>query len=231
MLYGTTYSGGGNGCFKPGCGTVFKITTSGAENVVYRFAGGSDGDDPLASVTNVNGVLYGTTSGGGANNAGTVYKITTLGNETVLHSFGSVSDGEAPYAALIDVNGVLYGTTDLGGSGCSSPGCGTVFTITTAGAESVLHSFAGGSDGQSPFSVLTDVNGVLYGTTTVGGANGDNGTVFKVTRAGAESVVYSFAASDGAQPVAGLVNVHGVLYGTTSEGGASGDGTVFSLTL
>jgi uncharacterized repeat protein (TIGR03803 family) len=93
----------------------------------------------------------------------------------------------------------------------------------------VLYSFNGRS-GKSPYASLTDVNGMLYGTTSSGGANGD-GTVFQITPSGAERVLHSFEGGslDGAFPFASLTNVKGTLYGTTSGGGGKGDGTVFSL--
>ncbi|MGB6522944.1 MAG: choice-of-anchor tandem repeat GloVer-containing protein, partial [Candidatus Cybelea sp.] len=62
----------------------------------------------------------------------------------------------------------------------SSGGCGTVFKIARSGAETMLHSFAGGSgDGEEPNAGLININGTLYGTTAFGGANGD-GTVFSL---------------------------------------------------
>ncbi|HLY01034.1 MAG TPA: choice-of-anchor tandem repeat GloVer-containing protein [Candidatus Cybelea sp.] len=68
-LYGTTIEGP-NG----GPGTVFSITTSGNETMLHDFPGYSgDGAFPYAGLINVNGALYGTTAGGGANHAGTVF--------------------------------------------------------------------------------------------------------------------------------------------------------------
>jgi uncharacterized repeat protein (TIGR03803 family) len=200
--------------------------------VLYSFAGGSDGAGPESDLTNINGVLYGTTYGGGANSDGTVFQITTAGTESVLYSFagGNVGPGN-----LTNVNGVLYGTTNIGGGGCpNNPGCGTIFEVTTSGTETLLHTFGVGNDGTLPSSLI-NVNGVLYGTTAAGGTNGD-GTVFKITTSGAESVLYNFAGgSDGLSP-RGLTNVNGVLYGTTAGGGgvcsefANGCGTVFTIT-
>jgi len=66
--------------------------TAQTETVLHSFAGGSDGGNPAAGLTNVGGVLYGTTTGG-AGNSGTVFKITTSGTETVLHTFGGTGDG------------------------------------------------------------------------------------------------------------------------------------------
>ena len=124
VLYGTTYFGGDANNY----GTVFKITASGAESVLHRFAD-SDGAFPEAGLTDVNGVLYGTTTDGGAFNKGSVFKVTTSGAEAVLHSFAGGSDGAFPKAGLTDVNGVLYGTT--GGGDANDDG--TVFKITTSG--------------------------------------------------------------------------------------------------
>jgi uncharacterized repeat protein (TIGR03803 family) len=222
VLYGTTFSGGA-----ANAGTVFKITASGAESVLYDFAGDSDGANPQGSLTDVNGVLYGTTArGGDASSDGTVFEITTSGAERVLYRFRGGSDGSGPEAGLTNVDGVLFGTTIGGGRNLQ----GTVFRITTSGAESVLHSFAGGTDdGAAPASDLTDVNGVLYGTTKNGGVNGQ-GTVFTIATSGAERVLHKFAdGGDGKYPAAGLTNVDGQLYGTTASGGRAGRGTVFEI--
>jgi uncharacterized repeat protein (TIGR03803 family) len=140
---------------------------------------------------------------------------------------GGNSDGAGPLAGLTAVNGALYGTTYAGGGPNKA---GTVFAITPAGAESVLHSFGSGSGGAEPESGLIAVNGALYGTTVGGGTHGA-GTVFKITPSGTETILYSFTGPDGAQPSAGLTAVKGTLYGTTFVGGTSGNGTVFSLSL
>ncbi len=231
-LYGTTELGGANGY-----GTVFAIPSFGPEITLYSFVGYPyDGFYPAASLINVNGTLYGTTTGGGANNYGTVFSITPSGTETVLHSFaGYPYDGTDPLASLIKVKGTLYGTMSAGGANCSSK-CGTVFAITPSGAETVLHSFGSGSDGADPEACLIKIKGTLYGTTWSGGANG-HGTVFAIPRFGSPTVLHSFVGSpyDGTHPEAGLTNVNGTLYGTTSGGGANcgssgGCGTVFSIT-
>ncbi|MGA9272533.1 MAG: choice-of-anchor tandem repeat GloVer-containing protein, partial [Candidatus Cybelea sp.] len=128
------------------------------------------------SLVNAGGTLYGTTKYGGAyaggpdayhpDGGGTVFSITSTGTHKLLYSFGSGTDGSHPYAGLIDVKGTLYGTTRNGGTGACS--CGTIFSITTAGTETVLHDFTG-SDGAGPVAALLDVAGVLFGTTEYGG--------------------------------------------------------------
>ncbi|MGA8532612.1 MAG: choice-of-anchor tandem repeat GloVer-containing protein [Candidatus Tumulicola sp.] len=238
VLYGTTDVGG-----TENLGTVFQMTLSGKETVLHSFAGGIDGVDVQQStLVDVGGTLYGTTLlGGGSGCAtqgcGTVFKITTSGKEKVLYSFTGGTDGETPTGAMTNVSGTLYGTTYLGGSGCGRKGCGTIFTVTTSGKESVLYRFAGGKDGANPVG-LTDVGGTFYGTTQNGGSGCGKkgcGTVFAITPSGTETVLYRFAGGkDGANPSSGLTSLKGTLYGTTSSGGSGcpqygGCGTVFSL--
>jgi uncharacterized repeat protein (TIGR03803 family) len=237
-LYGTTLWGGSS-CLSyntPGCGTVFSITPGGKEKVVYSFQGSNDGFYPQAGLVDVKGTLYGTTQFGGANKGGTVFSITPGGKENVLYSFGaSGNDGVRPLAGLIDVSGTLYGTTYTGGDrGCNpSAGCGTVFSITPSGKETVLYSFVGGADGANPSATLLNVNGTLYGTTVADGAYG-YGTVFSITLSGHETVLYSFkgypGGKDGDTPSSGLSNVNGTFYGATEYGGAYNSGTVYSIT-
>jgi uncharacterized repeat protein (TIGR03803 family) len=235
-LYGTTEHGGNlSSCYGSGCGTVFKLDTTGHETVLYTFTGtAGDGYWPMADllVRDVQGNLYGTTSEGGAFNYGMVFKVDATGKETVLHSFTMIDgDGAYPQAALVrDARGNLYGTTIWGGAF----GYGMVFKLDRTGRETVLHSFGGTSgDGIQPDAgLLRDAHGNLYGTTGAGGAF-SSGTVFTLDTKGNESVVYSFRGTggDGQYPAAGLVrNARGDLYGTTVGGGAYGYGTIFKLT-
>lgn len=228
-FYGTTALGGeydSYSTFDQG-GTVFKVTPDGKETVLHSFGGVSDGRDPLASLIDVNGTLYGTTELGGADGSGTVFTITTSGKERVLYSFQKgESDGTAPSANVIDVDGTLYGTTDGGGA----YGEGTVFSISIKGKERVLHSFGYGSDGNSPVAGLIDVNGTLYGTTFYGGTK-EAGTVFSISTSGEEKVIYNFRRGhDASGPYANLIDVNGLLYSTTASGGSRGIGTIFSIT-
>jgi uncharacterized repeat protein (TIGR03803 family) len=230
-LYGTTiYGGGAHGCGSYSCGTVFKITKTGKETVLHRFTGDPDGANPWAGVVmDAKGNLYGTTVHGGRFNAGTVFEISKGGDETVLYSFTGGADGGHPYAGVVmDAKGNLYGTTFDGGASNS----GTVFKVSKASKETVLHNFIGGADGANPYAGLVmDVDGNLYGTTTAGGASNRFGTIFKVSKSAKETVLYSFTGgSDGANPYASLVvDAKGNFYGTTYDGGDWGVGTVFEL--
>lgn len=160
LLYGTTSSGG-----IKDYGTVFSVAPSGGKyRVVYKFQGGTDGEYPYAGLTELKGVLYGTTQKGGEYDAGTVFSITPGGSEAVLHSFGAGTDGTKPFAGLTVLNGHLYGTTAYGGS----EGDGTIYTISPTGSEEVLHNFTG-AGGRVPYANLTVMNGALYGTTVWGG--------------------------------------------------------------
>lgn len=148
---------------------------------------------------------------------------------TVLHTFTGL-DGNSPLAGLFrDSAGNLYGTTFYGGAF----GSGTVFKIDTSNNETVLHSFAGGTDGANPYgTVIRDSAGNLYGTTMAGGSPVCQcGTVFKLSSGGMETVMYRFrGGTDGAIPMSRLIrDSAGNLYGTTSSGGYNNYGTVFKL--
>jgi uncharacterized repeat protein (TIGR03803 family) len=229
-LYGTSFSGGTKCTASGGCGTVFRVTPSGSESLLYSFAGGTDGSFPFCALAwGANNSLYGTTVYGGANNLGTAFKVAPGGGETVVHSFGTGTDGSSPEAGLVaGTDGRFYGTTSWGGDF----GFGTVFEIDRTGAERVVYSFTGGVDGANPDApLILDSKGSLYGTTYAGGMTG-NGTVFEIDTNGIETVLYSFAGgADGANPGSAVVfDAKGNLYGTTINGGASGYGTVFRIT-
>ncbi|MGB6519222.1 MAG: choice-of-anchor tandem repeat GloVer-containing protein [Candidatus Cybelea sp.] len=248
-LYGTTIKGGnlnysacGRGKFFAGCGTVFEVSASGKERVLYRFAGGSDGFFPYAGLLALNGTLYGTTSDGGGvpckrhGSCGTVFSLSLSGQERVLHRFSGSPDGAVPSTNLIAVNGALYGTTSNGGSlrgGCArNHGCGVIFAVSPSGSERVIYTFKGSKGGAYPSGPLLVTHGMLYGMTRNGGS-GRCGTVFKVSTSGKESIVHSFTVSRGAcYPTGGLAAIDGVLYGLTAYGGGSACacGAVFKMT-
>ena len=155
--------------------------------------------------------------------------------EVVLYRFRGRRDGALPGDGLIaDASGALYGTTVYGGTHDD----GTVYKLTPRGsgyAESVLYSFKGGRDGANPGGrLIANLNGTLYGTTTLGGdiacANvlGKGcGTVFALAQLGSrymKRTLYTFKGypSDGTQPDTLVADASGALYGSTSFGGDSG---------
>lgn len=227
-LYGTTANGGASGL-----GTVFKLTKTGKETVLYSFAGGSDGCYPYGGLLrDAAGNLYGTTEVCGASGVGTVFKLTNTGKETVLHSFaGGSSDGEFPSftSLLMDTSGNLYGVAEQGGT----DNLGVVYKLSKSGKLKVLYSFAGGtSDGCDVFGTpFMDAEGNLYGTANACGS-AHVGIVWKVSQKGKETVLHNFTAgsSDGAEPIAGVImDANGNLYGDTYQGGSANLGTVYKL--
>jgi hypothetical protein len=266
-LFGTTSAGGGGSCtsLSPpdpgpgdpgvggfgyprvnGCGTVFKLTSTGGgtfqETVLYTFKGGTDGANPYSNLLfDASGSLYGTTAGGGSTGCGgagcgTVFKLTPSGStftETVLYAFTGGADGAFPYAGLItDASGNFYGTTaNGGGTGCGGGGCGTVFKLTPSGSgtftETIVHAFTGGTDGANPYgSLVSDSIGNLYGATRTGGGGTCRGgfgcgTLFFISFTGTEFVLHAFTGpTDGASPYAGLYfDGFSAFFGTTQYGG------------
>ena len=239
-LYGTT-SGGGRPCasgYSTGCGTLFKLDTGGKETVLHIFRGGADGAQPMAGlVQNASGVLFGTTYAGGGNSCnyylgcGTVFKADAAGKERVLYAFAGIGEAGSPagLSPVLDAAGNLYGTTGAGGTFDA----GTIFRLDPSGAETVLYSFTGGTDGASPLAgLIMDAEGNFYGTTYSGGSPSCQcGTVFKLYTSGVLSVLHTFAGGeDGSAPYASLMrDAAGNLYGTTLSGGTANLGTVFKL--
>lgn len=142
-LFGTTTLGGYTSSAhcgtNDGCGTVFSVTQTGQERIVYRFKGGGvgDGSSPTGTLIWDGTEFYGITGGGGAATAacfdgcGTIFKLTPSGQEQVLHRFQGGRDGAGPSGGLLFLNGTLYGVTvGGGGTGCGGMGCGTVFALT-----------------------------------------------------------------------------------------------------
>jgi len=200
--------------------------------VLYTFKGGNDGASPQAELTrDPNGTLYGTTSSGGKFSEGTVFKLDPDGKEKVLYAFPGFVYGGYPFSKLVlDKAGNLYGTT-LSGGGQFADQYGTVFKLASNGKITNLIVFSG-LNGINPFAgLIQDPAGNLYGTTNEGGPHAE-GTVYVLTKAGHQRVLYGFGAEpDGALPGCRLLrDEEGNLYGTTQLGGGAGDfGTVFEI--
>ncbi len=257
-LYGTTVKGGNlSACGGTGCGVVFELqhTAKGgwAEIVLHTFSG-TDGENPYSGLTwDSAGNLYGTTYNGGnltdcsGTGCGVVFRMvpvtTAAWKYTPIHIFTGGRNGANPFqeTLVFDSAGALYGSTTYGGTS----NLGIVFRLaqTPAGGwvETVLHSFAGGTDGAYPDTgVILGPGGTVYGTTFFGGSeatacseNGGCGTVFSLTPSGTswtEQILFAFSDADGQFPYGLLLN-GGNLYGTTNGGGGSGSyGVVYELT-
>ncbi|BDV41021.1 hypothetical protein DSM21852_42750 (plasmid) [Methylocystis bryophila] len=249
-----------------GNGVVFELSPTGRGNysyrLLYQFTGitNVDGANPWAGlIADAAGNLYGTTYGGGAPGIsnvgnGVVYQLSPGPwghyNYKVLYQFTGYADGSSPVAPLrFDAYGNLYGATTGGGDAYGLTGNGVVYKLSPQGRESVLHTFTNGSDGGSPSAgLLEDCNGDLYGATNSGGnvsgicatanAAGGCGVVYKISRSGAYSVLYTFTGgNDGGSPNAQLIaDSSGNLYGVAGLGGnpggpegSAGNGTVYKL--
>jgi uncharacterized repeat protein (TIGR03803 family) len=235
-LYGVTRYGGNDlGAAGPGKGIIYEISASGDETILHAFNGpDGDGVNPLGPIVRFHGSLYGTTLGGSTNRkctvhggCGTIYRLTN-GKITILHSFTSL-EGTSPAGVARDSSGNLFGATLYGGVGtptpaCPSQGCGTIFQYSQR-KESVLYTFLGQPDGETPNGeLLLDSAGNIFGTTRFGGAF-NHGTVFELAPKGdgtwTENLLYSFRGdTDGSEPYGGVVmDAKGDLYGTTFSGG------------
>lgn len=223
-IYGSCYAGGSRGN-----GTIFKITTAGVYTVLRHLSSSIDGGNPFGNLyQHTDGALYGLNRTGGANTAGTAFRITTGGAYTVLHSFIPATTGSTPNGGFSKgADGNLYALTSSGGL----YGFGTAFRMSTAGTVSVLVSFNGARNGNTPVeSLVKGRDSALYGTASIGGAFG-HGTIFKIC-VGITTTLYSFNRNvTGATPLGSLVQAtDGNFYGTTSEGGNGGAGTIFRIT-
>jgi uncharacterized repeat protein (TIGR03803 family) len=222
-LYGTTFYGGANDA-----GTVFKVDSTGKETVLYSFCSfvGSDcmdGSYPIAGlIQDGAGNLYGTTAGGGANNAvygggGTVFKVGGAGQEMVLYSFCSAAnctDGQSPSGGLIeDTAGNLYGTTWDGGVN----GGGTVFRLATSVTTTTLASSPNPSSYNQPViftATVSGTNGIPTGSVTF-----YNGTTSLGTGT-LTSGIATFNPSTSALPV-GSNSITGVYSGDSNNAGST----------
>jgi uncharacterized repeat protein (TIGR03803 family) len=176
-FFGTTSLGGTTNCTNntPGCGIVFKISSTGKEVILHSFTGAShDGDSPTGLLVDAQGNIYGTTVQGGTWGGGEVYELPSHGKITKLYSFKGGSSGQNPIGSLVRDNiGNTYGTTEYGPThGCSGSGCGTIFKVSPKGKHNLLFAFPDGAqDGVVPTTgLMRTSSGVLYGVTQFGGA-------------------------------------------------------------
>lgn len=161
--------------------------------------------------------------------AATLTQAQTVG--TVYNFAGGKTSGQYPwYVTLVQgTSGALYGTTYAGGAN----GMGTVFSVTTSGTQTLLHSFKGGSsDGANPTGGLTlGTDGNFYGVTQQGGSK-SSGVVFKITPTGTITILHTLNGStDGSFPWGPPIEgSDGNFYGTASGGGNKGSGVVYKVT-
>jgi uncharacterized repeat protein (TIGR03803 family) len=222
-LYGTTPSGGGYG-------DVFKVANGSGVITPLALFDYTNGSDPMAGlVVDDGGNLYGTTTGGGAHGHGTLFEVDPdTGIIDTLASFDQTNGGQPQCSLLMDSGGNLYGTTVAGGAN----NAGTAFEVAYgSGTITTLATFNFGTGTNPAAGLIKDSSGNLYGTTSAGGDNGNQGAVFEVANgSGTITTLASFNGADGSNPQAGLfMDGSGNLYGTTRSGGADDLGTVFEV--
>jgi uncharacterized repeat protein (TIGR03803 family) len=231
-LYGTTQQGGAyNGGYNSG--TIFRISLSGAYEIVHDFSGGSgtgDGNGPTAGLTLASdGNFYGTTQFGGTSVFGTVFKMDLAGTVTILQSFSQFdSNGAEPMGALIQASdGNLYGTCYSGGASNS----GTVFRLSTSGTFTKIYDFTVADIGVYPKAgVIQASDGNLYGVTPGGGIG--LGSIYQLTLGGVATAEASFENASGNFPEGGLVQgSDGNFYVTSSSGGGVSNGVTDAGTI
>jgi uncharacterized repeat protein (TIGR03803 family) len=231
-LYGTTQEGADDDK-----GTIFRMTTNGEIKVLVSFGAYEvddcvylpDGGNPRARLTRGrDGLLYGTTSTGGAYGAGTVFSVSTNGVLKTLASFENGFLKVAGVPLVLGSDGCLYGTSDFDGPSKR----GSVFRVTTGGMMTTLFADTN-TEGACPIAGCTlGTDGALYGITPAGGAN-NSGAVFRLATNGVMTTVFSFEnkmwfAPTPAGPLA--LGSDGAFYGVTRFGGAWGFGSVFRIT-
>lgn len=245
-FYGSAMDGGtATICGLFGCGTVFKVTSSGKLTTLHTFAA-TDGAYPYGTLVQTSdGTLYGTTHGtvsgdpcsGVTGGCGTFFKITTGGTLTTLLKFTG-TNGNGPTGVIQGTDGNFYGTTTYGGKYNG----GTVFKVTSGGTLTTLYNFCsstGCNQSSYPLAGLVQgSDGNFYGTTAGTYSTGcllGCGTFFKITSSGTLTTLHTFNGSDGAIPHGVVQGTDGNFYGSTVDGGSStncssGCGTIFKVT-
>ncbi len=226
-----------------GNGQIFSLTLAGVKTTLATLSGSSGsflGNNAVGGIVEgADGLIYGTTSGGGSGGGfGTAWKITKGGSFTSLASFTNLTGGtlgSSPQTRMVQhPSGDFYGTTQNGGAG----GFGTVFKVTSSGALTTLVQFTGNTGaflGTNPnTNLLLASDGNFYGTTS-GGGTGGFGTIFKMAPDGTFTSLVSFSGNTAVNlchspTTNNTQGSDGNFYGTTTNGGAAGIGTVYKMT-
>ncbi len=219
VLYGMTQDGGAH---HKGC--IFSIDSTGTAYTDLFDFNTTNGANPTGSLIYSSGVLYGMSAYGGAHNQGCVFSINSNGSGyTDLLDFNN-SNGANPQGGLTLSGGILYGMTSRGGA----HSYGNIFSITTGGSGYTDLLDFNNTNGASPYgSLILAPNGLLYGMTEDGGANG-YGCIFSIKTTGSGySDMYDFNYTSGGNPEGSLLFSAGVLYGMTTYGGANDNGVIF----
>ena len=252
-IYGATEYGGDWSCNygdPPGCGVVYRLKKTGSSWVLtplhtFEYADGDYLPFPGTAAIGPNGSLYDIT---GSGNYGTVFNsvpgfaapssVIARWTYNKIHVFTG-SDGSGPNRTaplVFDSAGNMYGTK-LGGGEANS---GLVYEMTPSSGgwtESVLYSFAGGSDGAAPRGITFDEAGNIYGVASGGnpdcGFLGYCGLVYELSPSQSgwtKTTLHVFQKDvDGAGPGPLIRDNAGNLFGITEYYGPDTGGTVWEL--
>ena len=230
LYYGTTLQGGASNN-----GAIFEFDPANSANGSITLKGSFDGTNgirPYAALTAAgNGIYYGTTGNGGANSYGTIFEFNSANGSITLKDSFNNANGASPYAALTAAgNGIYYGTTYGGGANFN----GGIFAFDSANGSITLQDSFDFNNGSNPYAALIAAgNGLYYGTTYGGGANG-NGAIFAFDSTdGSITLLASFDGTNGSDPYGPYAALtaagNGFFYGTTPNGGANNQGAIFAF--
>ncbi|HEY3974302.1 MAG TPA: choice-of-anchor tandem repeat GloVer-containing protein [Candidatus Sulfotelmatobacter sp.] len=195
-IYGTTIAGGAHGT-----GTIFRLSPSGVERVLYSFPNPGQiyslpaGGVTLDSTGNIYGYAYDYIQF--YSDGGNIFELTPQGVFSILYNWckGQCSaEPNSPVGQLVPNSaGGFFGAT-VGGGGIGTPP-GNVFSFSPTGGMVVLHTFTS-PDGAEGGPVL-DSAGNLFGIE--GPVFQSGGGVYEISAAGAFSMIYTLPSGYGFQ--------------------------------
>ncbi|MBL7964854.1 MAG: hypothetical protein JNM31_13535 [Flavobacteriales bacterium] len=233
-LYGLCSEGGTNNL-----GTLFEyIIASATFTRKVNFNGTTNGRNPRCKLVRAsNNQLYGVTALGGANNRGVLFSYnatlaSTPTSVTAIYNF-TLADGGQPFSGMIlATNNLLYGTTQIGGANGTASNGGSLYSFnTTSNTWTKLHDFAQAGGWRPTGELVQAANGLLYGTTSLGGAS-DLGALFSFEIATATyTKLYDMVAGTGGNTPFGAMfrASNNLLYGVTKNGGNADNGVLYSF--
>ncbi len=230
-LYGMATSGGVSATNDNG--VIFKFNPqNGIYTKLFDFDGTTTGSSPYGALLHAtDGMLYGMTYQGGANDMGVIFQFNPANNAfTVKVNFDGATKGQNPYGSLIQAtDGMLYGMTKYGGL----DGYGVLFQFNpqngnfTKKLDFDMVTIGGDPDG----SLIQATDGKLYGLTEAGGAH-SLGVLFQFdpVTSGIINKVDFDGSSKGNSPYGSLMQAYdGNLYGMTNGGGVNDLGVLFQF--